>query len=101
MRKKVTIQSATEANNSYGEPVKTWGNHAVNRWCEVVYETGLEAYDANRVRDEQPLTLRLRYVAGIVPKMRAVFGGNNYDIISVKNLDMVNRFIEIECVKRS
>lgn len=101
LKKKVTIQVATEAGNAYGEPVKSWSDFAANRWAEVNPQKGIEAFSAQRVRDEESIIFRLRYIAGVVPKMKLIYGGNDYDIISVVNDKEEGRELFLDCVRRS
>lgn len=95
LRKKVNIQSVSEANDSFGEPVKTWSNFAANRWAEVEQTGGGESFTGSRIIDEKTVVFKMRFVKGITPKMRVVFGNENYDIESVINEGERNRYMRL------
>jgi SPP1 family predicted phage head-tail adaptor len=86
LTKKIDIMQVTEAQNTYGEPVKTWTNFAINRWADVDPLSGSEYLQAQQTAARVDYRFRTRYVTGITPKMRVVYNGENYDIESVINL---------------
>lgn len=101
LKAKVTIQSATEAPDAYGDPVQTWGNFAANRWAEVDPQKGVEQFLRQRTISEDTVLFRLRYIIGVKPKMKLVYGGDDYDIRSVINVKNADRELLLECQKVS
>lgn len=97
LRKKLTIQSVTETQNAYGEPVQTWATHAANRWTEVVQRAGDESFDGKRFLDTRRVVFRIRYTAGVRPKMRVLYNGEDYDIQEVFDVGERRRFLELTC----
>jgi SPP1 family predicted phage head-tail adaptor len=97
LRKKLDIQKVVETQNAHGEPVETWKNFANNRWAEIISPSGTENFRTQHTIAEVDRTFKLRYIKGIVPKMRVVFGGENYNIESVVNVNERNRELLIGC----
>lgn len=99
LKAKVTIQSASEVPDVYGDPVSTWSNFAANRWAEVDPQKGVEQFLRQRIISEETILFRLRYITGVRPKMKLVYGGDDYDIRSVINVRNADRELLLECQK--
>ena len=99
LKAKVTIQQVSETPNAYGERVITWNNYAANRWAEVDPQKGVEQFLRQRTISEDTVLFRLRYIAGVIPKMKLVYGGNDYNIRSVINVRNADRELLLECQK--
>jgi len=82
----VTIQSYTAPQDSYGEESpKTWANIAglVDMQCSRAAQGGDEVKRPDGTIAVSPWRIAIsEYQASIVPKMRAVLGGVNYDILA-------------------
>ena len=101
LKAKITIQQASEAPDAYGERVMTWSDYAANRWAEVDPQKGVEQFLRQRTISEDTVLFRLRYIAGVIPKMKLVYGGNDYNIRSVINVRNADRELLLECQKVS
>ena len=99
LRKKVNIQSFLETADTFGEPVKDWTNFASNRWAEVEQTGGNESFLGQQTVDNKTVVFKLRFVKGILPKMRVVYGDENYDIQSVINEGERNRYMKLTCLR--
>ena len=99
LKAKVTIQQVSETPNAYGERVITWNNYAANRWAEVDPQKGVEQFLRQRTISSDTVLFRLRYLTGIVPKMKLVYGGHDYNIRSVINVKNADRELLLECEK--
>lgn len=91
-RHRITIQQATETRDTFGEAVPTWGTYA-ERYAEILPQSGREFIGARQLTPELSHLIRLRTVAGVTPKMRAVLGSRVFDILAV--LDDENRGIQM------
>ncbi len=90
----VTIQSQTPASDGEGGQTLTWGTFTT-LWCSVKQKTAWER-DANGQRTMGVyLELTATWYAGILPTMRASFGGKLYNIINANNLETMNRWVVI------
>ena len=85
-----TIQAASEAADSYGELVETWANLAghVDLPCRIGPSTigrSNEVRGQSQLYQVQSFTVALAgYYPAIIEKMRAVVGGQAYDIDVVR-----------------
>ena len=95
MRSFIKIQAASETPNSFGERVQTWGGVA-QVWCELRNVTGRERFAADQIQGQVVAIARMRYLAGITPKMRVLFQGKTYLIRGVANVKGLNREMELE-----
>ena len=101
LKHKVTIQTPTETQDAYGEPVQTWGTYAI-RDAEVIPVSGNEYYVSQQVYSEKAVTFRLRYdntARQITTKMRVSYDSRTFDIESVINFRELNRDIDLMCVE--
>lgn len=95
LRHRLTLEEATEAHNSRGEPIHTWGEVA-NVWAEIVPLSGREGFAAAQMYASATHRIRIRYRAGVVPKMRFTKGVRVFEIDAVLNTDERNR--EMICI---
>lgn len=82
LRHQITLQQAVESQDAYGAVTVVWSDVATVR---AAYEpqSGKEAYAEAQQQAEAVVRFRIRYRAGIVPKMRILFDGRVFDIQSV------------------
>lgn len=93
---RVTIESVTETRTSSGAVARSWLTFAAV-WAEVLPLRGREFYAAQAVAAETDVKIRIRYLAGVSPKMRVNVGGTLHDIRAVLNLGNRNETIELIC----
>lgn len=84
LRHKVTIQKATESQDSYGEPDPTWGVYAVV-WASIEPVTGREYLQNRQTGVEITHKVTIRYLDGVTAKMRVLYDGRYFDIEAVLN----------------
>jgi SPP1 family predicted phage head-tail adaptor len=94
LRHKVLIESAAEAQDSFGEPDPTWSTFGT-AWAAIAPLTGREAVTAQQIDAQIDHKVTIRYLAGVAPKMRVKFGSRIFNIISVANIDERNREIQL------
>jgi len=93
LRHVVTIQEPVETQDEYGQTVTTWRDvQTVNASIEPL--TAREFFAAQQTKADVTHKVRLRYVAGIVPTMRLLFGSRVFHLGSVLNRE--ERGIELE-----
>lgn len=88
-RHRITIETFTESQNAYGEPIKTWSTYAT-RWAEIRTLKGREFWTAQQTVSESPVEFRIRHdsvTAGVTSEMRIVWDGKNYDILDPQDVD--------------
>ncbi len=96
LRHRITIQEASERQDSTGAVVNTWVDRATI-WAAVEPLSGRELVAAQALNAETSTRIRTRYWAGITPKMRASWGDHIYDILSVVELESAQRELHLMC----
>lgn len=92
LRHRVTLQQQSSTQDGYGEQVNSWSD-LKTVWASVEPLKGRELYAAQQVKTEITTRIKMRYRAGVVSKMRVVYGSKTYDILSV--IDAEERHIEL------
>lgn len=99
LRHYMTIQQPTEAEDANGEIIQTWSTFA-NVWAEILPLVGKEYWASKQVIAEATGKIRLRYIANITAKMRALFGNRILNFvgppinIEERNIEIVIYFSE-------
>jgi SPP1 family predicted phage head-tail adaptor len=96
MRHFVEIQQAMEARDSDGSVTTTWEAYA-NEYAEIVPLSGSEDYIAQGISASVVYRISMRYVAGVVPKMRIAWNDRTFEIHTVRSLDERDRWLVMNC----
>lgn len=99
LKHKIIIEQATEARDTLGAVVETWVAYAT-RQASAEPIAGREYYASRQTNAEASYRFRLRYLAGVTPKMRVNFGGRIFDIERVINVNEQGRELQIMGVER-
>lgn len=94
LRCPVSIEQPSVSRNSRGEDVKSWSEFAAT-FAAFEPLRGVEKWEAQRVTGKEITRIKIRYVDGVLPTMRIVFGSEYYYIIEILNVDKRNREIKI------
>ena len=94
LRHLLTLQQATDVLNARGEPIPAWAN-VTTLWGEITPLSGREGLQAQQMYASATHRIRIRYRAGVVPKMRFLKGTREFEIDVVLNVDERNR--ELVC----
>jgi SPP1 family predicted phage head-tail adaptor len=90
MRHPVTIQTVTESQNATtGAITETWSTYAT-AWASLEPLTARELFAARQTNASVTSRVRMRYVSGLNPKMRLLFGSRYFVIDSILNLGELN-----------
>lgn len=81
MRHRVTIQERSAAVDAAGQPLNTWTTFA-SRWAAIERTPGNEVFASAQRNGRVPVVFRLRYLSGVMPSMRLVFGTKVHNILS-------------------
>lgn len=79
LRHRVTIQQATETQNSYGEIVQTWTTVATV-WGAIEARGMRESFTASQQFATADHVITIRHRSDVTPKMRLVYGSRTFDI---------------------
>ncbi len=99
LRHRVTIQKLNEAQGSTGEILKgdaQWTDFATV-WASIKPLRGRELFIAQQVSAEVNIQIGFRFLKGVVPRMRILFGAREFDVKEVLNLEERNRELELLC----
>lgn len=96
LRHKVTIQQATDSQNSIGEVTKTWSTFA-KVWANIQPLAGRELFASQQINAEQTVRITIRALSGVEPRMRVLFGTRYYDILSVIDREERGVYMELMC----
>lgn len=94
LRHRVTIQTATETRDAIGGVIAAPSTFATV-WASVEALQGREYLAAQQVNAEVDHRIRIRYLAGVTPKMRVAFGARLFDVQAVLNPDGRNRELHL------
>lgn len=86
LRHRVKIQAYTAGRDSFGGEEPVWTDVATV-WASVTPVSGKEYFASAQVNAEISTKITMRYISGITPKMRVVFGNRVFEIISVLNFE--------------
>jgi SPP1 family predicted phage head-tail adaptor len=81
LRHRVTIESASEAQDAFGEPIMSWGTLATVS-AEKLDLSGRELFQAQQVNAKVTTQFRVRHRSDVTAKMRLKHAGTYYDIES-------------------
>lgn len=96
-RHRVVFQTATVAQDAFGEPDQTWSTLAT-RWALVQPLKGRERFAANQVQADVDHRIVCRYdstLSALAPGDRATWSGHTYDIRSIIWRDHRKKQMEI------
>ena len=99
LTKRVTLETPTiTRGTSFKEPVESWATFATV-WAAVEPLSGRELLANRQVENEVSTRIRIRYRAGVLPKMRAKLGARVYRIDAVIDREEAHRELELLCVE--
>lgn len=82
MRERIAIQSVTEANNSVGEPIKTWSTF-ITVWTRARFLSGRELEAAAKINEQIQVEFQVRYRTTLNEKMRVAWRSKNWNIHAI------------------
>jgi head-tail adaptor len=82
----VSFQEFTASVDAVGSPLQTWTTIAgTPTRAQRIPLRGMELIEASKTTSSEPIKLRIRRDARIVPEVRAVIGSKNFNIKSVED----------------
>ena len=94
----VTIQKYTITPDSYGSGEKSWTTHATMR-AAIWPQKSQEILVDGKLELITRYTIRIRYIAGVLPGMRILKTADSriFEILGIKDKDERNRTIDLNC----
>lgn len=96
LKRKITIESKSNAQDAYGALVETWSTYAT-AWAAIEPVSGSEYFRNGKVTSEVNIRILMRYVAGVTNLMRVKFGTRIFAIVTANNLLERNKEYELMC----
>lgn len=96
LRDRIVIEQFSTAKDGYGATPKVWSVFAAC-WSKVASLSGRELIAAQAALSPVAYTVTMRYLAGVLPKMRIRHGGKLYSIHAVRDVDGFKREMELDC----
>jgi SPP1 family predicted phage head-tail adaptor len=96
LRHRITIQSATTAQDAYGEPVRLWTTFAT-LWAAVEPLQGREYFVGQQMQSEVSTRIRVRDYPGITPLMRVYWDSRYFQIESIITDPTNRRELHLMC----
>jgi SPP1 family predicted phage head-tail adaptor len=94
----ITIERFTNTIDDFGTPVETWSPVATLR-AQIV-SASTEEFIRNGAEAETVIVFRTRYLAGVTPADRIVYGGAAHNIKELTEIGR-RRGLELRCVRVS
>lgn len=99
MNKRITIQTVTTTQDSYGSQSESWAD-TVTVWGAIWPLSGKEIVNAGQVEADFNVRIRIRYRSSVTVKNRIKYGSRYFNIKEVINLNEKNQWLELMCEER-
>lgn len=97
MRHRIAIQKQKIGRDAAGGETVSWVYVSSSLPVEIDALSMRERFQAKQVQSEISIRFKLRYKAGIGPKMRAIYKDEPYDIEGVINVGERDRELVLHC----
>jgi len=97
LRHKITIQTIVNATDGFGQPIEN-GNSYIDYktvWARITPISGRESFLSNADFSKTTHKIKMRYIPNINASMRIVWQGRNFNIINVRNIEEMDKELEI------
>ena len=97
LKHKIMIQTSVESSNDLGEVVNEWVDFKT-AYASITPISAKEFFKAG-THAEVSHKIELRYIDGIKPKMRVMYGVREFSIESVLNIREENKTLQLICTE--
>lgn len=97
MRHRLRVDQQIETQDGFGQPIVAWVPYVVDEPCKYTPTGGFESMRGKQLEAGTRAVFRIRYRAGYTTQMRVWFGGENYGITAVNQVDGLRNYIDIVC----
>ena len=94
--KRVAVQQATKTRDAHGGEVETWTT-CKTWWCRIRVTGGGEKYVNQQTTAEATHYLEGRYVSGVKPTMRVLYGSRVFNILLAQDFDERHETLKLFC----
>jgi SPP1 family predicted phage head-tail adaptor len=96
LNRRVTIQSKSGSQDSYGQPGETWSD-IVTVSASIITTGGREFYAAQKLNAEISAVIKIRYRTGLDVKMRVKYGERYFSILSIADPEERHEELLLSC----
>lgn len=96
LRHRITIQTPATVQSASGQVNPGWSDY-LSAWASIEPLRGREYMEGRQTQASVDHRVRMRYRAGITPKMQVVFGSRTFQIVSVINVIEGKRELNLMC----
>jgi SPP1 family predicted phage head-tail adaptor len=96
LRHLITIEQVAETQDTDGSAIETWSTFAAVQ-ASIEPISGREYFAAQSTQADVTHRISLRYLDGVIPKMRVKYGSRLFDILSAINVNERNRELQLMC----
>ena len=98
LRHQVQIQQSVVTRDTTGAEIETWQDVAT-RHAEIAPLVGREQFLAQQINATTSHRVRLRYLPGVTPKMRVLYGARILMIDGILNPEERNIELQLVCTE--
>jgi len=98
LRQRITIQKVVNTN-TYGSVTKSWETYK-QVWASIDPIKGKEYFLSDIDNAKVSHRIRIRYLSGMKPSMRIMYGTRVFEIETIINKEERNIELEIMCMER-
>jgi SPP1 family predicted phage head-tail adaptor len=98
LNRRIVIQSFTDAQDDYGQPIRTWATLAT-LWASIYFKSGNEQFEADQKTALNEVIFTIRYRSDITEVMRVSYDSAFYDIRYIEEVNL-KRYLMLRCLKK-
>lgn len=98
LKHKIIIKSSMQTKNSFNELVLVWTDFSTIK-SNIIPLNGNEIFSSSHLRAEVTHKVEIRYLVGVTPKMKIVYGSREFNIESVINVREANKVLHLVCTE--
>lgn len=98
--RRITLQTFSEATDSFGQEVKTYSTLA-SVWANVVEKIGVgngEGEKGDMIAATKKVEFIIRYRTDVNEQMRISYNSNTYKITAIQSADARKAFLKLVCL---
>jgi SPP1 family predicted phage head-tail adaptor len=95
-RHRAALRSRAAIRDSFGGESIVF-NDVAEVWCKIEPLSGRELFAAQQARAEVTTRVTMRYRAGVLPEWRIAWGGLEFNIVEVIDLEARREYLQLMC----
>lgn len=96
LRRRIAIQALTEGTDAAGGPTRAYTTFATV-WAALEPSNGRESDQADAYTARVTTKITIRYLTGLVPTMRVLYGTRTFNILGVIDVEERHETMVLQC----